>query len=199
MRTEIIEKTYFTFDELSEEAKEAARKWYRELDSTWEYEEEYILEDCKDIAKNIGIDIDKIYYSGFSSQGDGACFTGSYRYKSGSVKAIREDMPNNIELNRIVGELASAQKKYFYGIQAVISHSYRYYFAKSTDIRVEHNYNDIQIGERTEERIQDALTDFMDWIYKRLQDSYFETLEDEYIEEAIIANDYEFTEDGEKQ
>ena len=195
MRT--IQTIAYSFDELSEDAKDTARKWFRKLDSTWEYESEYILEDCKDIAKNIGIDIDKIYYSGFSSQGDGACFTGSYRYKKESVKAIREDMPNNIELNRIVRELASAQKKYFYGIQASITHSYRYYFAKSTDISVEHNYNDIQIGERTEERIQDALTDFMDWIYARLRDSYFDTLEDEYIDEAIIANNYEFDEDGE--
>ena len=30
MRTEIIEKTYYTFDELSEDAKEKARAWYRE-------------------------------------------------------------------------------------------------------------------------------------------------------------------------
>lgn len=70
MRT--IETKAYTFTELSNEAKERARDWYRDGDSidldTWTYREK---------LESMGFEGVKIYYSGFWSQGDGACFEGT--------------------------------------------------------------------------------------------------------------------------
>lgn len=38
---------------------------------------EFTIDDFKTQMRSIGIEVDKAYFSGFSSQGDGACFEGS--------------------------------------------------------------------------------------------------------------------------
>jgi hypothetical protein len=68
-----------------------------------------------------------IYFSGFSSQGDGACFEGTYRYKKGSVKAIKAHAPQDKELHRIAKGLQEAQRPTRYSITANIKHRGRYY------------------------------------------------------------------------
>lgn len=99
MRT--IEKTVYQYEELSDKAKEKARAWY--LDGE-EFDADCTIGDAVTIAGLLGIAIDtraamptsgklrqepRIFYSGFSSQGDGALFEGFYRYKEGSVDAVR--------------------------------------------------------------------------------------------------------------
>lgn len=87
MRT--IEKEVFTFEELTEDAKEKAREWWRNCENENSSFAEYVIDDCKEIASLFGLEIDKIYYSGFYSQGDGACFEGKYGYKKGALKAVQ--------------------------------------------------------------------------------------------------------------
>jgi hypothetical protein len=112
--------TVYKFDELSDEAKEKAREWWREggLDYEWY---DCVESDFKEIGKILGIDVTKIFFTGFSSQGDGACFEGYYEYAKGSVKKLKEYAPQDTELHRIAEELAQAQKRFFYGIDAVIT------------------------------------------------------------------------------
>ena len=48
-----------------------------------------------------------------------------------------------------------------------------------------------------EDDIKEIARDFMRWIYKRLESEYEYSVSDEAVEENIITNEYEFTEDGE--
>jgi hypothetical protein len=80
----VTETTVYQFDELSDEAKEKAREWYRQGNVTTRFWSECTIDDAKEIGKLLGMDIDNIYFSGFWSQGDGACFEG----KTGKYKLV---------------------------------------------------------------------------------------------------------------
>lgn len=69
-----IEVEIYKYGELSESAQQKAREWYIEgMDyEWWEGAYEMAIED----GKEKGFYIDKIFFSGFSSQGDGASWTG---------------------------------------------------------------------------------------------------------------------------
>lgn len=206
----IIEKTVYSFDELSDKAKERARDWYRG-DGEF-FGAEYVFEDAATIADLMGIDLCQtrktrmggshyyaptIYWSGFWSQGDGACFECSYRYKKGSVQAIKEYAPKDTELLRIAKALQDAQRKQFYKLTASSRNSGHYYHSGCMSVSVEHSedrYRDI--GE-AEDDIRQALRDFADWIYKELEEAYDWENSDENVDESIRANDYQFDEDGE--
>lgn len=194
MRT--IEKTIFNFSELSESAKERARDWYRQgaFDHAWY---DFVIDDAKRIGELFGLDIENIYFSGFWSQGDGACFTGTYKYKKGAAAAVKSYAPKDSELHRIVAELQKIQARQFYKLEATISSGRSgYCHENSVYIEVSHAdgiYRDI--GDSGED-IADTLRDYMRWIYRNLEKEWEWLNSDEQVEESILANDYEFYEDG---
>jgi hypothetical protein len=213
-----IETKVYKFDQLSETAQAyALQKHYDyNTDHGWW---EAVYDDAVNMATELGIDIDCrrgssqpcIFFSGFSSQGDGACFEGSYSYKKGALKALKSaaparykdqetkkwvDLPNNAELHRIAKELTAVQRKHFYRLEAKVVQSGHYNHSGCTRIEVndcESLYRDI--GD-AEDDIKQLLRDFMDWIYKRLEDEYDWLTSDEQIKEALEANEVEFDEDG---
>lgn len=81
MRTITTETHAYTIHELSDKAKERAH--YQWLENFEFFGAEYVIEDAKEIAALMGWTIDKVFYSGFGSQGDGACFKGIMRYEKG--------------------------------------------------------------------------------------------------------------------
>lgn len=202
MRTETIIREIFTFDELSDEAKEKARDWWREggLDYEWW---DCAYGDFDTVAKLLGIDIDRkgkhtpaIFFSGFWSQGDGACFEGEYRYQKGSVKAIEEYAPKDTTLLQIAKDLQLAQSRQFYKLRATVKSGWRGCASYNASIEVYHDddrYRDIADAE---EGVKEALRDFMNWMYRRLEAEYDWLNSDENVDEAIRCNEYEFTEDG---
>lgn len=220
----------YQFDELSDAAKEKAREWYRSvaLDHGWW---EFVYEDALRMAEILGIEIGKrtyrnnggqsngeptIWFSGFSSQGDGACWEGSYRYAKGALKAIQEGAPagymqtvdgvekwvessGNIELHRIAKALQDVQARHFYKLTATSTHRGHYNHSGCMDIEVEHDddrYRDI--GD-AEDEVKGALRDFADWIYRRLEEEHDWLLSDEQVEDSIRANEYTFDEDGNRE
>lgn len=199
MAEEICVKV-FQFDELSEEAKEKAREWWREGFQYEEFDYEPIFDDAKEIGKLLGITIDNIYFTGFYSQGDGASFTGDYSYKKGSVKAIKDYAPTDKELHKLAKALADLQKSFFYGLCASIrpNHASRYAHEYSVtvgayDNRENHSYD---VDAQAEEELADLLRDFMRWIYRRLRDDFEYHLSDEHVDESCRINEYEFYNDG---
>lgn len=190
-----IEKTVYQYSELSEEAKEKARNWYKEGATDYDWHE-FIFDDEKEAGKILGINIDKIYFSGFSCQGDGACFEGSYGYAKQAVKNIKGYAPQDTELHSIAKELQDIQRKQFYKLYATCKHRGHYYHSDCMSVDVE-NYDDPykDIGS-AEDEIRDVLRSFADWIYNQLETEYNCLMSDEQIEEAIKANGYEFDESG---
>ena len=123
------ERDCFYYDELSDEAKENARNWYRGEDNGLDYDWwDSVYEDTKEIGKLMGIDIEEIYFSGFWSQGDGACFVGNYEYKPGFVEAVKEYAATDNKLHDICRSLLDAQAKNLFCMSAYISkHNWHYY------------------------------------------------------------------------
>lgn len=195
----------YTFDELSDAAKEKAREWYRngQLDYDWW---DSVYEQADTAAKHLGIDIDRkgkhtpaIYFSGFWSQGDGACFEGSYRYKKGWRSALLHEFGPGDTLNELLSigqSLQEVQSKQFYKLEATCRHRGRYQHSGCMVIDVEHaddRYRDI--GD-AEDEITTLLRDFADWIYGRLEQEHDWLTSDEQVDESIRANEYTFNEDG---
>ena len=194
MRTEALH--IYTYEELSDEAKAKARDWYRKNDDN-EYSE-FVIDDAKEVAALMGWEIDKIYWSGFSYQGDGACFEGIMRYNKRCAKLVKAHT-NDEELNRIAKAWQSLQRRNFYALEASVKHRGHYYHEMCTVFDCEDtrsNYGWMQNPE-AEDDIKEIARDFMRWIYKRLEAEYEYSVSDEVVAENIIANGYEFTEDGE--
>ena len=194
MRTEALH--IYEYEELSDEAKAKARDWYRKNTDN-EYSE-FVIDDAKEVAALMGWEIDKIYWSGFWSQGDGACFTGMMRYKKGCAKLVKA-YTNDTELNRIARAWQDLQHRNFYALRASVKHRGHYQYEMCTVFDCEdtrHNYGGLQNPE-VEDDIKEIARDFMRWIYKRLEEAYEYSVSDEVVAENIIANEYEFTEDGE--
>lgn len=209
-----ITKTVYNFDELDDKAKEKAREWWREAIAGDNFWSESVIEDANTIAKILGIEFDgrsrtsmsgkplspepKIYWSGFCSQGDGACFEGRYSYAKGCAKAIREYAPKDAELHRIADQLTAIQKEYFYAIQATMKHRGHYYHSGCMEFTVTAERDNLKPLGDNEDAIVQLMRDFADWIYKQLEAEYDYRNADEYVDEAIKVNDYEFTKEGKR-
>lgn len=206
-------KDVYYFAELSDRAKETARRCYRETSAEdfSDFGAESVLEDAARVCEILGVQLATrtvklmgggtrqepvIYYSGFWSQGDGACFEGTYAYRKGSVRAIRAYAPKDDELARIASELREVQRANFYRLQASLTHRGRYSHANSVEITVEDAENPYRDLHGADETIAECLRDLMDWIYKALEQEYEYQTSDEVVDEMITANQYEFDEDG---
>jgi hypothetical protein len=191
-----ITKTYnvYEFSELSDAAKSEALDDYiaNGIDYPWY---DCIYDDAKTIGGLMGIDVDNIYFSGFCSQGDGACFEGGYSYKKQCVKLVADYAPLDSELNRIVKTLASIQKRNFYQLSASVKHSGHYYHELCTVVDVDHD-NDSSVNGNDENDLIETLRDFMRWIYTQLENEYDYITSEESFIDMCQANEWTFTVDG---
>lgn len=199
--------TLYTFSELSDKAKETARNWWREAGNN--YSQDDVIEDAKEIAALMGIEIKKVFFSGFWSQGDGSCFEGQYSYDGakGAIAKVKAFAPNDTELHRIVTGLCRLQRVNFYKLSASIRHSGPYYHEHCTavDVRKGGEYffdtDDSYVSNSAHDgaKLIGFLHDFMRWIYSRLKAAYDAENTDEAIDEALIANEYTFRENGKRE
>lgn len=209
---EIIETTVFRLEELSDAAKEAARAWYREgcLDDDEWYEAVYA--DFETICEILGVTLNtrsvrllgvgsrekpRVYFSGFWSQGDGASFDARYAFARCAPTKIRHHAPNDAELHGIADALASVQRRNFFQLHADVCHRGHYYHEQCMAITVERDSATGQDMTRdAEEIVTEALRDLARWLYRQLEREYEYQTSDEVVDEAIVANDYTFTESG---
>lgn len=144
----------------------------------------------------MGITIKDIFYSGFYSQGDGACFTGSYEYQKGAAALINKEYPDDTDLQNIAERLQAIQRRYFYKLTAGVEHRGHHYHEHCTVIDVDTDDDYRRVTDDDVEEVRDILRDFMLWIYRRLRDDYeFRCSESYFLEEAEV-NEWEFTEEG---
>jgi len=189
--SKIITKQFevFTFSELSETAKEKALDKARE---NVEFDDTSVIEDFKTICGLIGIDVDQVYYSGFSSQGDGASFMGKAQYAKGAAKALKDYAPTDTDLHSLVDQWAEFQKRNFYKLSCDITQTGNYYHENTMRFQWYKDgeyWGDQKDGEA-------ILKGFAQWLYSRLSKDYdYQTSEN-----AIIAsfgyNDCVFLESG---
>lgn len=202
----VVEKTLYKYEELSDSAQEKARDWYRQygLDYDW-WGSSY--EYFASVSEILGIELSQkpvplmngkcryepeIYFTGFYHQGSGSSFCGTYSYAKGAHAKVKEYAPQDEALHHIAQALQDVQRRHFYRLVAEIT-SVRDHYMRVEVEDSENRYRDIGDAEG---EVRDLMNDFNDWMFKRLQDEYEYLASDEVVEEAIIANEYEFDERG---
>lgn len=199
-------ETVYKFDELSDRAKERAREWYREgaLDYEWWA---CCYDTIETLGNLLGISFDtksvplmngstrqdpRIYFT--LDHGGGVSINGHYSYRKGSVEAVRQEF-GDTEPVRIAQALQKAQARGFYKFTANLRGTGR---DEDTRIEVDHENMGYEIGplHRAAEDIRDTLGDFVHWAYKLLDGEWEYINSDEYVDENIRINEYEFDEEG---
>lgn len=197
--------TVYKFDELPEEGKKKALEnlYYINVDGDYWYE--HIFDEWTEKLEAHGFMQPKISFSGFASQGDGACFD----IQSFDAKAF-------IEANNLQGRFHAILKfpSAFDGhIQknAYATH-YSHYNTRFFDYSIELSETDdgsMDDEERKEfngeydmqasdlmHEAEAVRATFSKEIYRDLEKEYDYQTSEEAIIETIRANDYDFTEDG---
>ena len=206
----IVETTVYRLDELADDAKDSARTWYRQgADDDWW---DFVYDDFEMVCAILGVRLKTrsvrlmgggtrqkpcIWFSGFWSQGDGACFEAFYAYEKDAPRKIRAHAPLDVELHRIAGVLQAVQRTNFYQLHADASHRGRYYHEYCMTISVERDsphYQDMTPD--AEEAVVEALRDLARWLYRQLEREYEHHTSDPIVDEAIQASEYTFTADG---
>ena len=207
----IVKTTVYELNELSGAARERARAWYREscLDYDWH---EFVYEDFETVCRLLGVTLrsspvrlmgggtrqaPRVFFRGFSYQGDGASYEGVYTYAKGAARAVRAHAPKDDNLHAIADALAEAQRRNFYQLGADIHQSGHYCHEYTMAIHVERDsptWQDMTDG--AEEAVIEALRDLARWLYRQLELEYNYLTSDEAVDETIRANEYTFTADG---
>lgn len=206
----IIEKTLYQFAEISDEAKEKAREWFRSTADSSDLDS--VIEDFARIAEIIGLELDThsvklygggsrqdpdIYYSVSYSQGDYAAFAGTWKYKKGAAKAIREYRGVDTKFHSIVDDWQALNKRHFYRLRVICSERrgnqyaevYRGYSSR---------YDEEAVDRETEREVENLVDRLASWLYYSLRAECDYKSSDEYVDECITANEYEFDENGER-
>jgi hypothetical protein len=210
----------YEYDELSPKAQEKARDWYRQASAGDTFFSDSIIEDAKEIAALMGIEFDKrdvrtvggktiqkpcVLFSGFSSQGDGACFEGTWRASNVKPSNAKEYAPQDERIHKIAAEFERIALEFPQGSFSV-RHSGHYCHERCIDFTFEllPDYEgvldpaDEKRIENAERDLVNAARDFMKWIYRHLEKEYEYQNSDEQIAETIQANQYTFTDDGKR-
>ncbi len=193
----IIETKIYQFEELSPKSKDVAINAARECVEFSDYAG-CTIEDTKTIAALMGWDISEVHYSGFYSQGDGACFVGGMQYKNNCLEAVQTYAPTDTVLHNIAKRWQKLQQSNEFALSADVMHSGRYFHEYCTefecfDSRTEDGYVE---STETEDDIKEVAREFMHWIYKQLQNEFEFQTSDSTIAEMLINNECEFTADG---
>lgn len=197
-------KTY-TYGKLTKAAKEHAREVWRDQiihDGGNQFDDDVEIEDAKAIGKLLGLDIENVYWSGFSSQGDGACFEGSWHAHNINIPELVEEWPTETKLHEMAYWLW-AVKRQFPNASFTVKHSGHYYHKRCTEFTVsiandEGDEYDTPESEQVNDGLMEMARDFMDWIYKRLEAAYEYEMSDENIADILTGNEYEFTHSGDR-
>jgi len=206
-----VEKEVYKFDELDDQAKDKAREWWRDgaLDYEWW---DFLEEQFKEDGEKKGFDIDKMYFSGFASQGDGASWEGSVDLlKLIHSEGAEKQFPSFVKLMEEMG--GEDYEDYHLNI----THSGHYYHSNTMhgdDIRAPSvdNYEDADDWSEDEvdkfdEALEREVEELNEWgleqaryyaqdYYQALEKEYDWLMADENVDENIMVNEYEFNEDG---
>ena len=195
MRIEIIEKKVYSFEDLAqnEELKKNVLAKHQDIniDSCIWYE--CIIEDQKERLNNLGFLDSEIFFSGFCSQGDGACF----ECKSFDIDKLlistnfTEKQKKIIKKVDDLGCLEMTISKNNYGYH--YSHEKtRYFTAYFTG---EHKRIQALISD-FDKQIEQLRLNASGEIYSKLDQQYYFLQEEKQILETLECNEYEFNIDG---
>lgn len=201
----------YTFDELSDKAKDRAREWWQECRGPEDFD--FVRDDFVEIAALLGIEVStsthrtmggterpfpNVYWSLGYCQSDGAAFDGTYRYRKGAAKAVRAYAPVDTVLHGIADRLQEAQAKARYQATATIREQ-----QGCISIEVDGAPYTREAFERWSENVERPIRDEMrslcQWLYYQLRTEDEYQSSDEQVAESMEANEYTFREDGTRE
>ena len=210
--------TVYTYDELSDTAKHNVKTKYIGPD----IDLEYIIDNYKREAEKLGFNIDEVAWSGFSSQGDGASWTGDIVLRTFIENhLLKPDSPNYgslitlLELHNdgwIEERVSVSRSGYMYnhsGTMRIDQVGYGYATPREGDTlsaasplqgaNVRELYEGIDIDGLLEQVYEAALVEakrYADKIYRALEEAYDYEMSDAHISEISDINGWEFDETG---
>lgn len=200
----------YKFKALSAEAKKKAIDHFRDSDVDYDW----WIDDYgyfKDICATIGVDVDlkRTWFSGFSSQGDGAAFTAdvdlmklvkgieSKAWESVSVHLTEILDLTACPVNKRVLAIAQEDPTNF-SIEIKTNTQFGFSTRANCEYWVDVDRHKLIDKEVTllERWVIETINTLNHFLYSTLEKQYDYLISDESVKESIIANDREFTEDG---
>lgn len=196
-------------NELNPEVREKVIETFRYTNVEVDEWYDGVYEDVKNIAPLLGIDLIRtngsplIFFSGFSSQGDGASFRGDYTPRATAVEDITQHAPEDTTLLEIARELTAFQvtmrMRYGTEVYALVQSTSSHYCHSGTMALAQIGFEGSFVDEDqpTADEEQTLLTlmrRFADWIYKSLENEHDYLTSDEVVTESLA--DLLFDEDG---
>lgn len=188
MRTET--KEIYTFEELSEKVQQEVIEKNRLInidDAGYWYE--WTLEDWRERLAEKGFSDAEIWFSGFCSQGDGACF----------------DADVNLDVFLADNKFRHLRKVKDHIFVSIKKNSYAFHYSHEKTRYVDCYIDGPATGatarldalvEKLAETIESERYSLSCEIYRDLEDSFDSMISDEAVKETLVENDYEFYKDG---
>lgn len=179
-----ILKTVFELDEVKDKAIEYNR--YINVDFDWWSKD--IINEWETKLENRGFSNPKIYFSGFSCQGDGACFDADIDINKLLASDVCISEKNREILEKIKDDITVK----------IEGHDLRYCHAYTRHVYIYNNPEEYEAKiPAIEEELNEMRIELCNEIYNDLQDEYYYLISDTAVEETLIANEYLFEENGE--
>jgi hypothetical protein len=158
--------------------------------------------------KAIGVRVDNIYFSGFWSQGDGACFEGRVEDSETFLNNFQGyPMMNNLVRNGGSISLKIEHRGHYYHSNSICWEYEVEPFWQVVSAPTEFHENiirimdeelDKEVGKFEAEAIE-FLKDSMGELYSRLSDTYDYLVSNEAVAETIVANDWHINNDDNEE
>ena len=197
----VLETKVYTFDELSEEAKEKAIEKNRHMNvEYWEWYHN-VYDTFKKKYSDL-FEITDMYFSGFCSQGDGAMFE-----YGGITDKLIDEFITQLELSplrkKIVKDIfyfsgSGRQHGHYYHEKCcwhIINIECTYAYREGYYPNIDEFMYELQVD--FDAYVREKYIDLAQELYQSLEDEYEWHTSDEAIEERLIEGEYEFTENGE--
>ena len=199
--TTTIELKALPFDGLDAENQERAREWYLE-DGPPDGWYEWVFGDFARVCDRLGVQLrfhderligggtreePNIYFDGFGTQRDSACYEGEWTFVEDAVERIESYAPEDGELHSIAGRLAQAQRENDGELYARVRSPRGNYM--TVDVERE---DDREMAPGTEDAVIEALQDLGTWLFRSLEREYHDQLSNETVDETIRINEWLF-------
>ena len=193
----VLETKLFSFDELSEDSKQVVIERNRNSNTDFCDWHEPIIEGFLESLPQQGFNVNNIFYSGFWSQGDGAMF--EYTFNDTILKKFIHslDLDNKTRLLAEVSFTCSGKGKQTGNYYHSNSCSHNIYLESCAPYEDETTELADKYQEAFEEFVITLYKELCQTIYDALETYYYELQQDDNVIEYLMANDFEYTQDGE--
>jgi hypothetical protein len=187
------------YKDLAEDVKKRLRDKHRYVNISYLDWWDGVYAWAKEDAAKFGLGIEDIYFSGFSSQGDGASFVGELRFNECDVTDLNEGAKELYDVLAGMYGLIKIVEDYS-ALRVYIEQRGNYYHENTMGFGYTcYNADAIDpIIDTKLEEVEEALRGYARWIYRTLEKDYDYLTSDEAIDEYL--DDYtDYNEEGEEQ